>query len=244
MELIAAVDLRGGRVVRLHRGDFDRETVYADDPVAVAQRWAQEGAGRLHVVDLDGAVAGRQMQLRMAGRIVEAVDIPVQLAGGLRDGPAVADALAAGADRVVLGTALLERPGWAKELLAKHGEARVAAALDVRAGQAVGHGWGRAGILDALDALHQLREAGITIFAVTAIERDGTMQGPDIAMLEGIRSAAPDARMIASGGIRNVDDLIALRSIGMAGAILGTALYSGSIRLHDALAALTPQGER
>ncbi len=238
MEIIPAIDIRGGRVVRLRQGDFARETVYDDDPIAVARHWAAAGAPRLHIVDLDGAAAGHRAQGDTIDRLVATVEVPCQVAGGLRDADAVEDAFEGGADRVVLGTALLERPklGWA--IVERYGPDRIVAALDVRAGQAVGGGWlAGAASRDFHDAVRSLRTTGLRLFAVTSIERDGTLEGPDTALFRAVLDAAPEARVIASGGIGSTDDIRAAVVAGCEAAILGRALYDGRITLADAMEA-------
>lgn len=239
-ELLPAIDLRGGRAVRLRGGDFGAETVFGEDPVAVAVGFATAGASWLHVVDLDGARSGGSRQSGMIGRIVAAVgeDVACEVAGGLRDAGAVAAALGAGARRIVVGTAVLRRPGFAGELVVAHGRERVAVALDVREGLAVGNAWqaGAPGVpVDS--ALARLADEGIATFEVTAINRDGGLSGPDLALLE--RLVRLDrGRIIASGGIRSIDDLLAVRAIGCTGAIVGRALYEGRLDLEAAVATM------
>jgi phosphoribosylformimino-5-aminoimidazole carboxamide ribotide isomerase len=237
-DVLPAVDIRGGRVVRLVGGDFARETVYSDDPVAVASRFVSEGARWLHVVDLDGAQDPAARQGELVAAVIAGVgeQAQVEVAGGIRDERAAASVLAAGAARVVLGTAALHHQGLVTRLVAAHGRERVAAALDVRAGIALGHAWqpdspGR-GVAQALVAL---AEAGVTTFEVTAIDRDGTLAGPDLGLLERL-VALGRGRVIAAGGIASLADLRAVRARGCAGAIVGRALYEGRIGLADALA--------
>ncbi len=239
MELIPAIDLRGGNVVRLRQGDFARESSYGSDPVATARRWAEEGAKRLHLVDLDGARAGHPVQLEVVGRIVAAVSIPCQIGGGIRTHDDVRRMLALGADRAILGTALLGDPSMSAQLVDEHGVDRIVAAIDMRGGEAVGLAWaaGSAG-QDAMIALERLYGSGVRWFAVTSIQRDGMLTGPDLPTLMGIHDAFPEARLIASGGIASVDDLRSLADAGMAAAILGRALYEGRIDMTAALAAL------
>lgn len=237
MELIPAIDLVGGQVVRLAQGDFDRQTIYDDDPVRVAQRWAGEGATRLHIVDLDGAREGRSVQGRLIRRIVASVRIPCQVAGGLRDQTAVAAALAAGADRVVLGSALLLNAELAARLIAANGTERIVAAIDVRDGLAVGSGWvtGTPG-RPVNDVVLALQAAGVALFAVTAIERDGLRQGPDLELLARVASVVGADHVIASAGVSTAADVATLARLGYAGAILGRALYERTLSLRDALA--------
>lgn len=237
--LLPALDLRGGQVVRLREGDFGRETIYGTDPVAVALRFADAGAAWLHVVDLDGARTGSPVQASTVARIVDAVGdrMSCQVAGGLRDNDAVDAALGAGATRVVIGTAALLDPTFAAGLVARHGPERIVVALDVRDGLALGDAWrpGTAGI--ALDeALSRLAGCGVTLFAATAIDRDGLLTGPDLGLLERLVSAGRGG-IIASGGVSTLGDLRAVRDLGCAGAIVGRAIYEGRLDLTAALRA-------
>lgn len=239
-ELLPAIDLLAGSVVRLTRGDFGRRTSYSDDPVAVARAFASAGARWIHVVDLDGAREGRPRQTEAVSQIVTAVGPATgcQIAGGLRSEGAVASVLETGAARVVLATALLGDPGLATRLVDRFGADRVVAALDVREGAAVGEGWRTgAGGLPVVAALVHLADAGIERFAVTAIDRDGELGGPDLPLIERL-VALGRGRVIASGGIGTLDDLLAIRDAGAAGAIVGKALYEGRIDLAAALRTL------
>ena len=241
-DVLPAIDLRGGRVVRLRGGDFGAETVYGDDPVAVAGGFVASGARWIHLVDLDGARGGGQAQGEALRAILAAIGEGAagEVAGGLRDRASVASTLAGGASRVVVGTAALGRAGFAADLVRTFGAGRIVVALDVRDGQAVGEGW-RAGApgVPVESALTRLAGEGVTTFEVTAIERDGGMGGPDLELL-GRLVALDRGRIIASGGIRSVDDLLAVRSLGCTGAIVGRALYDGSLDLAAALEALAP----
>ena len=239
-DLLPAIDLRGGRVVRLLRGDFDRETTYAGDPVEVAVAFVRSGARWLHVVDLDGALDPTVGQADGVRAIVRGVgeSARVEVAGGLRDEESAAAMLAAGAARIVVGTAALRDPTFARRLVDRHGSDRVAVALDIREGRAVGHGWVPGGPGVALEtAVSALADAGIRTFEVTAIDRDGTMAGPDLALLERV-VAMGRAAVIASAGISTTDDLCAARAIGCTGAIVGRALYEGRFTIGAALSAL------
>lgn len=239
-EILPAIDLRAGRVVRLRQGDFARETVYSDDPVAVATVFADAGARWLHVVDLDGARAGDPINGSMVQAIVDAVGdrMQVEVAGGLRTADFVAAALGSGAARVVVGTAALLDPAFAGALVDRHGSARIAVAIDVRDGLAVGQGWvaGADGV-DAASAIEQLSAIGVNTFEVTAIDRDGLLGGSDLA-LYGRLVPLGRGGIIASGGIASLNDLRALRDLGCAGAIVGRALLDGSLDLADAVARL------
>jgi phosphoribosylformimino-5-aminoimidazole carboxamide ribotide isomerase len=239
-ELLPAIDLIGGRVVRLRRGNFDDETSYGIDPAVVARGFADAGAGWLHVVDLDGARAGEPRQLDLAAAIVAEVRdrTRVEIGGGLRTVEAVAGALGTGAARAVIGTALLRDPELAPKLVARHGSDRLAASIDVRDGMALGEGWreGAPGV-PAADAIVALAAAGIETFEVTAIERDGLLEGPDLDLLRRLVSLGR-GRIIASGGISSIDDVIAVQAVGCAGAIVGRALYEDRIDLRTLLAML------
>jgi phosphoribosylformimino-5-aminoimidazole carboxamide ribotide isomerase len=238
-DLFPAIDLRGGRVVRLVEGDFDRETAYSDDPVSVATDFAAAGASWLHVVDLDAAKSGKGSELGTVEAILAAVGhrLRVQVAGGVRSETAAAARLDAGAARIVVGTAALRDPSFARRLVERFGPERVVAAVDVRDGRALGDGWvpGATGV-DATTALRRLADASVTTFAVTGIDRDGRLEGPDLRLL--IRMVALGrGAIIASGGIATADDIERVRAIGCAGAIVGRALYDGRIDLPAALAA-------
>jgi phosphoribosylformimino-5-aminoimidazole carboxamide ribotide isomerase len=226
-------------VVRLVEGDFARETDYGDDPVGVARTFATAGARTLHLVDLDGARDGRPAQLETIAGVAAAVDgVRVEAAGGLRTEEDVAAAFSAGANRVVVGTKALDQPGFVAGLITRYGADRIVVALDVRDAVAVGHGWqsGQPGI-DAADALATLADAGVEVFEVTAIDRDGRLEGPDLSLLESLL-ALQRGEVIASGGIRSLDDLRAVRDLGCSGAIVGRALYEGRLDLAQAIKAL------
>ena len=236
MEIIPAIDLRGGRCVRLVQGDYDRETVFSDDPVATAQRWVSEGAPRLHVVDLDGAREGRPVNAAAAGAIIAAVAIPVQVAGGVRDLDAVERWLAAGADRVVLGTAAVRDPGLAQEAARRHGE-RIAVSVDGRDGLFAAQGWREQTDQRVEDLLRRFVELGVQRFIYTDIGVDGTLTAPNYEAVAALVRATP-ARLIAAGGVAEVAHLVRLAALGVEGAIVGRALYEGRVSLPEALAAV------
>ncbi len=238
-DILPAIDLRGGRVVRLEQGDFARETAFSNDAGAVAQRFGDAGATWLHVVDLDGARSGVPVHGVAIRRIMTMLGdrVRVEVAGGLRDQAAVADVLAAGAARVVIGTAALRDPAFAGRLVGEHGADRVAVAIDVRGGRAVGHGWATDAVgVDPTEAVRRLHDAGVTTFEATAIERDGLQEGPDLALYERLVVLGL-GNVIASAGIATVEHLRAVRDVGCTGAILGRALYDGSLDIAAALSA-------
>lgn len=239
MILYPAIDIRGGKAVRLLQGDYERETAYDADPVDAATRWASDGARFLHVVDLDGAKAGRPANLEAVRRIAAAVSCPIQVGGGLRDADSVAAVLEAGAERVVIGTAALRDPSFLAKMLENHGE-RVVVSVDAREGRVALAGWMEAGEEGVVDAVAALTERGVGRFLCTAIEVDGTMEGPALAELHRI-AAATEAGVIASGGVGDLFDLEALAREAppnVEGVIVGRALYERRFTVADGQAAL------
>jgi phosphoribosylformimino-5-aminoimidazole carboxamide ribotide isomerase len=237
MTVLPAIDLRGGRCVRLMQGAFDRETVYADDPVAVARRFAAAGAHWLHVVDLDGARAGRPVQGDLVAAICAAVSIPVEVGGGLRDEGAVAGVLAAGAARAVVGTVAVTAPGRCAAICRAH-PGRVALGLDARDGRLCIAGWTEETPLAPAAVAGRAAALGAAAVVYTDVGRDGTERGPDLAGTRAVARAA-GVPVIASGGIGTLADVravVALGGDGVAGVIIGRALYTGAVRLEEALA--------
>ena len=239
MILYPAIDIRGGQAVRLLRGDYKRETAYDADPADAAKRWAEEGAEFLHVVDLDGAKAGEPRNLEAIERIAAAVDCPIQVGGGLRDPQAVRAILDAGADRVVIGTAALRDPEFLDAMLEAHGH-RIVVSVDARAGRVALDGWTEAGDESVVDAVAALGTRGVARFLCTAIEVDGTMEGPAIDQLTAIASATT-SQVIASGGVGELTHLESLASslpANVEGAIVGRALYEQRFTVAEAIDAL------
>lgn len=238
-ELLPAIDLRGGRVVRLERGDFERETRFSDDPAAVAASFIDSGARWLHVVDLDGARVGGTVNGAAIAAVVDAAGTiaKVDLGGGIRTIDDVRSALERGAARVALGTAALTNPELISAVVQEFGPARVAVAVDVRDGLARGEAWrdGAPGTAPD-DLIRRLAPAGVETYEVTAIDRDGLLGGPDLELLSRLVDLGL-GRIIASGGIRRADDIHAVRRIGCSGAIIGRALYDGSLTIEAALEA-------
>lgn len=239
MILYPAIDIRGGRAVRLLQGDYDRETAYDADPVDAARRWADEGARFLHVVDLDGAKAGVPQNLDNVRRIAAAVDCPIQVGGGLRNADAVAAVLDAGAERVVIGTAALRDPEFLDSVLAAHDE-KVVVSVDARDGKVSLAGWTETSDVDVADAVASLTKRGVKRFLCTAIEVDGTMEGPATSELNRI-AAATSSQVIASGGVGDLSHLQQLAkdaAPNVEGAIVGRALYERKFTVAEALAVL------
>ena len=241
MILYPAIDIRDGRAVRLAQGDYERETAYDDDPVVAARRWADDGAQWLHVVDLDGARAGEPVNLAHVRRILAAVGIPIQLGGGLRDSKKVEEAIAAGAERVVIGTAAVRDPALAEALAAAHGD-RIVCALDSRAGRVAAEGWTEPSALTPARLAAALAEHGIERFVYTPVEVDGTMGGPDADSLREL-AGATEAEVIYSGGVGSLEHLRELAALGLdnvGGVIVGRALYERRFSVAEAVTALAP----
>jgi phosphoribosylformimino-5-aminoimidazole carboxamide ribotide isomerase len=239
MDLYPAIDLRGGQVVRLYQGNYDQETVYQADPAEQARAFQEGGATWIHVVDLDAARSGSAMNREIIASICDAVDVPVQSGGGVRSAAAAEALVGVGVTRVVIGTAAVEHPELVAELAARF---PVAVGLDARAGNLAAHGWETDTGADMVTVAQQLAGAGVDAFVVTEIGRDGTLEGPDLEGLASILSAV-DVGVIASGGVGKVADLIALAGLErsgrrLAGAIVGRALYEGTVDLAEAVAAL------
>jgi phosphoribosylformimino-5-aminoimidazole carboxamide ribotide isomerase len=240
VDLFPAIDLRGGRCVRLYQGDHGRETVYGDDPVAQAEAFSAAGAPWIHVVDLDAARTGEAANRAVVAAIAAAVDVPVQAGGGVRDDAAADALLAAGVRRVVVGTAALADPAWVRRLAARHPD-RVAVGLDARGRDVAVHGWTEGTGRDLVDVARGFDGAGVAALVVTEIGRDGTLAGPDLGQLGDVL-AATGLDVVASGGVGTLADLRALAALDvggrrLAGAIVGRALYEGAFALPDAVAA-------
>jgi phosphoribosylformimino-5-aminoimidazole carboxamide ribotide isomerase len=240
--LYPAVDILDGSAVRLAQGDFSARTVYDDDPVAAARTWVEEGARALHVVDLDGARAGEPRNLRALERIVAEAGVPVQFGGGLRDAGAVAAALRAGAERVVVGTAAYRDPAFLDKVVAAHGE-RVAVAVDVRGGRVTAAGWTEDTGETAEQVVDRLGGRGVRTFVYTDVDRDGMMEGPDGEQVARL-AAAVDGTLVYSGGIGELSHLRALASLPLAGVIVGKALYERRFTVAAGQAALTARRRR
>jgi len=237
--LFPAIDILDGRAVRLRQGNFDDPTVYADDPVAAAQRWAEAGARFLHVVDLDGARAGAPRNLPAVAGMALEVGLPIQLGGGLRTAEAVADALSAGASRVVLGTAAERDPDLLAEVLERFGE-RIAVAVDVRGDRVAADGWTKRTEHTADALLDRLCVQGVRTVIYTDVDRDGMLEGPDLEAISKVAERAPQG-LIYSGGIGSLADLERLAGLGketLAGVIVGKALYDGRFSVAEAQAVL------
>lgn len=238
MLIVPAIDLKGGRCVRLLRGDMDAETVYGDDPVAMGRRWVAEGAEYLHVVDLDGAVSGRPMNGEAIAALCRSLSIPIEVGGGVRTVERAVELIDLGADRVIFGTAALAHPevvGRACDRLA----GRVAVGIDARGGMVATQGWTRTSDTSAIELARLAERLGASRIIYTDISRDGTQQGVDVEATKRIAEAVTIA-VTASGGVGSLADIAALRDCGAAGidaVIVGRALYTGAVKLPEAIAA-------
>ncbi len=233
--LYPAIDLRGGKCVRLRLGDFSQETVYGEDPVAVAKHFIAQGATWIHVVDLDGARSGRPEQLDIV-RQIAALGTPVQMGGGIRSAASLDRALEAGVARVVVGSALVKDEAFAAWALSEHSE-RVAAGIDARDGLVAVSGWEEASSIRATELAHRLTEQGCRWIVFTDIARDGTLQGPNIPALEEM-IAASSVSVIASGGVATLGDLEVLSTLPIDGVIVGKAIYEGQFSVAEGVAKL------
>ncbi|MCC6006839.1 MAG: 1-(5-phosphoribosyl)-5-[(5-phosphoribosylamino)methylideneamino]imidazole-4-carboxamide isomerase [Rhodobacteraceae bacterium] len=237
MILYPAIDLKDGQCVRLLRGDMGRATVFGDDPAAQARSFARAGCEWLHLVDLNGAFAGRPVNAAAVEAILAAVKVPVQLGGGIRDMATLEMWLARGVARVILGTVAVENPALVREAARAH-PGRVAVGIDARAGRVATRGWAEETDIEVTQLARQLEDAGVAAFIYTDIARDGAKQGPNVAATEALARAV-SVPVIASGGVAALSDLVALRDTGViAGAISGRALYDGALDLGEALAVL------
>ncbi len=252
-EVIPSIDLKDGRCVRLYQGDYRKETVFSDDPVAMGEKWESLGASRLHVIDLDGAAAGQLRHLDLIKKIASNLSIPVQVGGGVRTMEAIKALLEAGVQRVILGTAAVEEPDLLKDACRVYGNS-IVVSIDARAsqtdpgrglpvsGHVAVHGWQKDTSKLALDLAKEMMAMGVKRFIYTDIIRDGTLTQPNFAAVAELVSQTKQP-IIASGGITKLKDLEKLDDIGAEGAIIGRALYTGDIDLEKAVAAFRKDGE-
>lgn len=239
MEVIPAIDLLDGRCVRLYQGDYEQSQVFDNNPIEVARQWEEQGATRLHVVDLDGAKQGKPVNLPAIAAIAKAVSIPVQVGGGLRDRPSVAQLLDLGVDRIILGTVAIENPPLVSQLCQEFPH-QIVLGIDARNGKVATRGWLETSEIDATDLAKQMSELGIAAIIYTDIHRDGTLSGPNMPALRELANAV-EVPIIASGGVSSLTDLLSLLSlepVGVTGVIVGRALYTGDVNLSEAVRAI------
>ena len=237
MKLLPAIDLRGGKVVRLLKGDYDQQTTYGDDPVAQAQAFEAAGASWLHVVDLDGARSGTPEHTDVIRRICAATRLQVEVGGGIRDDKAIAELLEAGVTRVILGTAALRNWEWFGEAVRERFPGKLVLGLDARDGKLAVAGWEEELTKTALDVAAEVSDWPLAAIVFTDIATDGTLAGPNIPATEAM-AAATQVPIVASGGVGTLDHLHALRKIDVEGVIVGRALYDGTVTIEGALAAV------
>ena len=234
MEVIPAIDLKGGECVRLFQGDFEQTTVFSTDPVETALRWQRSGAGRIHIVDLDGSRSGVPVNLESIRAIVAAVSVPVQVGGGVRNAETAEALLGAGVDRVVLGTAAVENPELVRRLCNEWGAERVVVAVDARDGRVAIKGWTEDTPVAATEMVKEMSGLGACRFLYTDISRDGTMTSPNFESTAALVEMA-DVKVIASGGVSRLDDVRRLVDTGAEAVVVGRALYEGTVDLAEAI---------
>ena len=235
MQIWPAIDLRGGKCVRLRQGDFDRETVFGDDPVQMARRWVDEGAECLHLVDLDGARDGRPANREAVAAIVAAVDVCCQLGGGIRHEDTIRSLLEMGLQRLVIGTRALKQPDWFRSMCRGFPN-QLALGIDAQSGRVATDGWLETSEMPATELAGMFAAEPIAAIVYTDIAKDGMMAGPNLAAMAEM-NAAVQLPVVASGGVATVHDVEQLAEIGVGGCIIGRALYEGQLTLRDALAA-------
>ncbi len=235
MQVWPAIDLRAGKCVRLVQGDYQRETVFSDDPAAMARQWVESGAEHLHLVDLDGARQGRPANLDSVRAILAEVDVPCELGGGVRDSQAIDQLLELGLARLVIGTSALKEPDWFRDMCRKYPE-RLALGIDARAGRVATDGWLETSDVAAIEMAQQFAGEPVAAIIYTDIAADGMLAGPNVAAMAEMQQAT-DIPVIASGGVTTAADVEQLAEIPMSGCIIGRALYDGTLSLCDALQA-------
>jgi phosphoribosylformimino-5-aminoimidazole carboxamide ribotide isomerase len=233
MILFPAIDIRGGKCVRLIQGDYDQEIIYNDSPTEMAKEWEKQGAAYIHVVDLDGAKTGDSLNKEAIQAIAGSVSIPVQVGGGIRSMDIIDAHIAAGVSRVIIGTAAIQDQQFLKEAVAKYGD-KIAVSIDARNGFVATDGWTKTSDVKAVDLLQELAEIGVRTVVYTDILKDGMLQGPNFAELE-MMDRASSIDIIASGGVSTEEDIAQLRELNLYGAIIGKALYEGKLSLTKLL---------
>jgi phosphoribosylformimino-5-aminoimidazole carboxamide ribotide isomerase len=238
MEIWPAIDLRGGKCVRLVQGDYDRETVFGDDPSAMARRWVDEGAHFLHLVDLDGARDAFPVNRAAVASIVAAVDVPCELGGGVRDEETIKSLLELGLTRLVVGTKALKQPDWFRQVCRQFPQ-RLVLGIDARDGLVATDGWLETSQMPATELAQQFAGEPIAAIVYTDIAKDGMMAGPNVPAMQAMQQSV-ECPVVASGGVTTADDVRRLAEAGMAGCIIGRALYEGTLNIQEALAASAP----
>lgn len=237
MLIFPAIDIRGGKCVRLLKGDFDKETVFSDQPEEMAKKWQAQGAEFLHLVDLDGALKGKSQNLATVEKIIAAVDIPVELGGGIRTMENIDDVLKLGVRRVILGSVAVRNPELVKEACAKYGD-RIVVGIDAKDGIVAVDGWGVSGDVEATELAKEMKKAGVRTIIYTDISRDGTLAGVNVEATAKLARES-GVNIVASGGVKSIDDIKALKPYekdGIEGVIVGKSIYMGTLDLAQAIA--------
>jgi phosphoribosylformimino-5-aminoimidazole carboxamide ribotide isomerase len=233
MEIIPAVDIKGGKCVRLYQGDYNQQTVFDEDPVTAALTWYAQGARWLHIVDLDGAAAGEPQNMAVVDEIIKESSLLIELGGGIRQEDVAEKLLRQGVSRIILGTAAIENRDLVKKLCQRFGEA-IAISLDARDGKIAIHGWQKNTVFEVLSLSREMVDAGVRRFIYTDIKRDGTLTEPNFDMINRLLAEA-NVPVIVAGGISKLEHLRRLKALGVEGAIIGKALYTGDIDLGEAI---------
>lgn len=234
MQIWPAIDIRDGKCVRLQQGDYGRETVFGDHPVAMARRWVEAGAECLHLVDLDGARDGRVVNAEVLAAIVQAVSVPCEIGGGIRDQQTIDSLIRLGLQRLVVGTRAIEDPDWFRQM-ARQFPGRLVLGIDARDGRVATDGWLKTSQIEATELAAELANEPIAAIVYTDISKDGMLAGPNLAAMASMKQAVT-CEVIASGGVTELDDVRQLAAVGMDGCIIGRALYEGRMTLPDAIA--------
>lgn len=233
MILFPAIDIRGGNCVRLIQGDYNKEKVYNDSPAAQAKEWQDKGARFIHIVDLDGAKSGISQNAEIIKDIAKTVDVPVQVGGGIRSIDVIKDYLNSGVSRVIIGTAAIQDPDFLKQAVDAYGD-KIAVSIDAKGGYVATDGWTDTSEVKALDLVQDLEKIGVKTIVYTDIAKDGMLQGPNFEELNAMNHAS-SIDVIASGGVSTAEDVKKLAADNLYGAIIGKALYDGTVRLEDLL---------
>ena len=235
MIIIPAIDLRAGKCVRLIQGDYDKETVYSNNPVEMAKKWNDKGAKFMHLVDLDGAANGLPVNINVIGDIINSVpDVTIQVGGGIRTNDTVERLLEKGVSRVIIGTRAVKSPEWIEELCNKF-PGKISVAVDTKNGNIATEGWLQTENISAVDFAKGLSKYKLCSFIVTDINKDGMLKGPNLSLMEDIKKEIKDIALIASGGVSSISDIKSLNELNIDGAIIGKALYDGKIEFEEIL---------
>lgn len=235
MILFPAIDIRGGKCVRLTQGDYNQEKVYSDLPTEMARKWEQKGAEFIHIVDLDGAKSGQSINSEVIQSIAKEVNIPVQVGGGIRSFEIIERYLSSGVERVIIGTAAINNQDFLKQAAEKYQD-RIAVSIDARNGYVATDGWTKDSNVKAIDLVKKLEEVGIQTIVYTDILKDGMLKGPNFEELQAVNEATT-INVIASGGVSSKEDIERLKSLNLYGAIIGKALYDGTVKFEELLEA-------